>query len=257
MYFDDWFLINQIKKFLMADKEKSLSLVKLGFLVNLEKLTLCPSQTITYIWAVFLLNKGMVSPTLERILKIEQAIVLIKREPTAQNFLHLLGLMASCIELVPHVRLFMRPVQLHLLHYSRPVTRDLQATIPLSKHLESHLNWWQSRDNLLLGKPFRQQPNTNVLTTDASKRGYGGHLENLICQGTWSVQQKTLHINCLELEAVYLSVQHFLPQLRGQNVLIRSDNTTVVQYINKQGGTRSPRLCYQAWDLWKMAIGIV
>ena len=29
---------------------------------------------------------------------------------------------------------------------------------------------------------------------------------------------------------------------------------TVVQYINKQGGTRSPSLCCQAWHLWQVAI---
>jgi hypothetical protein len=26
------------------------------------------------------------------------------------------------------------------------------------------------------------------------------------------------------------------------------------KYINKQGGTNSPQLCYQVWDLWNMAI---
>ena len=55
-------------------------------------------------------------------------------------------------------------------------------------------------------------------------------------------------------------IQHFLPQLIGQIVLIRSDSMTVVQYISKQGGggggggARSPRLCYQTWKLWKIAI---
>ena len=84
-------------------------------------------------------------PTLERIVKIFQAIQLLKREPTAQNFLHLLGLMASCIEIVPHARLFMRPVQLHLLHYWRPISRDLQTKIPINSFLEDHLKWWKRK----------------------------------------------------------------------------------------------------------------
>ena len=42
--------------------------------------------------------------------------------------------------------------------------------------------------------------------------------------------------NFLELKAVLRSKQHFLPQLIGQNVLIRSNSLTVVQYINIQGG---------------------
>jgi hypothetical protein len=43
-------------------------------------------------------------------------------------------------------------------------------------------------------------------------------------------------------------VNHFLSQIKNQAVLIRSDNTTVVQYINKQGGTKSPQLCYLTWE---------
>ena len=71
--------------------------------------------------SIFPFRKGLSVSNLERIVKIFQAIQILKREPTAQNFLHLLGLMASCIEIVPHARLFMRSVQLHLLHYWRQI----------------------------------------------------------------------------------------------------------------------------------------
>ena len=33
-----------------------------------------------------------------------------------------------------------------------------------------------------------------------------------------------------------------------------SDRTRVVQYTLKDGGTRSPKLCYKAWELWQIAI---
>jgi hypothetical protein len=58
------------------------------------------------------------------------------------------------------------------------------------------------------------------------------------------------------MEAVMLSihVQHFLPKLVGKNVLIRLDNSTVVRYINKQGGTHSPQLCMRTWKLWQLAL---
>lgn len=35
------------------------------------------------------------------------------------------------------------------------------------------------------------------------------------------------------------STQFFLPDLRGHHILLRSDNVTVVAYINHQGGLRS------------------
>ena len=66
----------------------------------------------------FLLDKVLVCPTQERVVKIREVCMLVKQFPTAQNYLYLLGLMASCIELVPNARLFMRPIQLHLLHFS-------------------------------------------------------------------------------------------------------------------------------------------
>ena len=77
---------------------------------------------------------------------------------------------------------------------------------------------------------------------------------NQLFQGSWSVQDKKRHINQLEMKAVTLTVRHFLPQLRGHTVLIRSDNTTVVQCINKQGSTKSVQMCYQTWDLWHLAL---
>ena len=79
--------------------------------------------------------------TLERIVKKVQAIQLLKREPTAQNFLHLLGHMALCIEIEPHALLFMRPAQLHLLHYWRPISWDLQTKVPINFFLVDHLKW--------------------------------------------------------------------------------------------------------------------
>ena len=48
-----------------------------------------------------------------------------------------------------------------------------------------------------------------------------------------------LHINCLELKAVMAGLHNWVSVLQGHQVLIATDNTTVVSYINKQGGTYS------------------
>ena len=45
-----------------------------------------------------------------------------------------------------------------------------------------------------------------------------------------------------ELMAVFLTLKYFLPHLGGQHMLVKSDNSTVVAYVNHQGGTCSPRL---------------
>lgn len=137
--------------------------------------------------------------------------------------------MASCIDLIPNARLYMRPIQLHLLSFWKPVSQKFDVNIPFTQHLKSHLSWWKNGANTLKGRHFQQTKTNITITTDASKLGYGGFMGNQVFQGTWSSNQSKLHINWLELKAVYLTVNHFLSQIRNQAVLIRSDNTTVVQ----------------------------
>ena len=64
--------------------------------------------------------------------------------------------------------------------------------------------------------------------------------------GPWSLQKKSRHINCLELIAATLALKTFVKNKTGLFVLLRIDNTTVVAFINNQGGTVSEELI----DLW-------
>ena len=66
----------------------------------------------------------------------------------------------------------------------------------------------------------------------------------------WSRAWAKRHINWLELQVVWLTLKHFLPQLQGTAVDVISDNSTTVAYINKVGGTQSPSLCRLALDVW-------
>ena len=54
-----------------------------------------------------------------------------------------------------------------------------------------------------------------------------------------SEEERLLHINVLELHAIRLGLQAFLPRLSSWVVLVRTDDTTSMYYITKQGGTRS------------------
>jgi hypothetical protein len=58
----------------------------------------------------------------------------------------------------------------------------------------------------------------------------------------------------LELKAVHLALQEALHLIRGKVILVRSDNTTVISYINKQGGAHSAELCYLTWELYQWCI---
>ena len=79
--------------------------------------------------------------------------------------------------------------------------------------------------------------------TDASKEGWGAHLNERTARGHWSVPESKLHINYLELKAVFLALREFQDLCINNIVLVATDNTTVVAYINKEGGMRSGPLC--------------
>ena len=196
-YLDDWLALNQIRKYLLQDRAKCLNLLtSLGFIVNIEKSSLEPSQTITYIGGLFHLDQGLVFPTPERVQKLLSAVGNLSKtnKATAKDFLHLLGLIASCLELIPNARLYMRPVQLHLLSFWKPSSMRLETEIPVTQHLRSHLKWWLDIANITKGRSLQQRQTAVTITTDASKTGYGDYIGNQFVQGTWSVaQKKTAH----------------------------------------------------------------
>ena len=84
---------------------------------------------------------------------------------------------------------------------------------------------------------------------DASKEGWGAHLNEHTARGTWSLPESNLHINYLELKAVFLALKEFQSLCSSNIVLIATDNTTVVSYINKEGGMRSGTLCALLWRI--------
>ena len=205
---------------------------------------------------MFCLKEGIVRPTSERITKLLLGIEnVLKMESlaTARDFLHLLVIMASCIKLIPNASLFMRPIQLHLLSHWKTSSQILETNVPFSKHLKSLLKWWLNQENLNKGRAIIPWNTSITMTTDASKSGYGGHLSKKeTFQGIWSRKESLLHINVLEMEAVMLSIQHFLPKLVGKNVLITLGQFNCSK-IHKQ--TRhSPQLCMRTWKLWQLAL---
>ncbi len=105
-----------------------------------------------------------------------------------------------------------------------------------------------------LFKPFLP----HVLTTDTSSYGWGPVCSPLMARGLWSSDQSSLHINSLELGTVFLALKRFQRWLCGAHVLVQTDSTTVMQYLNRAGGTRSRCLDWRVRDiiLWCLSMRI-
>ena len=89
-----------------------------------------------------------------------------------------------------------------------------------------------------------------MIESDASTRGWGASCEGMQTGGPWSPEEKQWHINCLEALAAFHAVKCFVRDRKSITVLLRTDNTTAVAYVNKLGGTVSPKLNTIVRELW-------
>ena len=78
------------------------------------------------------------------------------------------------------------------------------------------------------------------------KKGWGAHLNEHIARGTWSIPESKLHINYLELKAVFLALKDLC---YDKIVLVAGNNTTMVSHLNKEGGMRSCPVFALLWRI--------
>ena len=227
----------------------------MGIVINDEKSDLVPSQSATYLGMTIDTVAAKVFPTLARVEKFlsvaEQFLTVAV--PPARLWQVLLGHLSSLEKLVPHRRLRMRSLQWHLKIHWSPESDPPYLPVPRSWEVEEDLSWWMVKDHLLLGVPFGTPALDLHLYSDASRSGWGTHLLDRSVSGVWSVQESSLHINLLEMKALFLALQSFQEMVTGHHVTAMCDNSTVVAYVNRQGRTVSDSLCSLTRQLlqWK------
>ena len=213
-----------------------------------KKSELKPTQVFSFVGYEYHLDSALVKPTQERWLKLQDLILHLKskRVLTARCLMSLIGLLTSTEKMVPEGLLHMRPFQFQgALEISsvagQPPSLDRSHCSPprlVAKSLK--------RDERC--RPSSQRPQYPTLYRRL-KRRLGRSLRPNSTKGLWSDREKRLHINVLELKAVSLALRDFKDQCQNQTVLVATDNSTVVAYIIKLGGTHSAEMCSLLWKI--------
>ncbi len=131
---------------------------------------------------------------------------------------------------------------------------DLEQDLPISDRIKGPLARWLVQYNLQ-----GCQYGSSDRSEDCDPTyGWGAHIDEWQTAGSWEKTLASKHINWLELEAVFRGLRVFIDLIRNSSVLVRTDNSTAVSYINKKGGTQSPSLCLLTWDImmWCMQNGV-
>ena len=212
--------------------------------MNLDKSELDPKQIFDFVGYQFDLRAGRVQPTPDRWQNLQDKILEIMSLPTCpvRQFMSLIGLLTATEKQVHLGRLHMRPIQWHLKQHWR-IPESLEKVIPIPSSLYPHLQWWLQEDNVLTGQLSHPIKHALQIFTDASKEGWGAHLNEHTARGTWSLPENKLHINYLELKAVLLALKEFQNLCADKIVLVATNNTTV------EGGMRSGTLCALLWRI--------
>ena len=253
-YLDDWLIKNLIHNRLITQTKICIQTIQsLGFLPNLKKSDLFPAQKFTFIGMEFLTQQNLVRVPADRVQNLILTIkkIMSTKHVSARTFLSLLGKLRAAADLVLLGRLHLHPLQMCLLSVWKPHILPLDHPISINGMIRSHLQWWINPIRFETGTSIHPPDPKFFLYTDASHYGWGAHLEptTLSFHGRWTENQSQLHINMLEMMAIRLALKQAKTFIHHSCIMISTDNTTVVSYINKQGGTHSPNLCVEVWKI--------
>ncbi|KAI2666099.1 ORF V: Enzymatic polyprotein [Labeo rohita] len=252
-YLDDWLLIAHSRDLLCEQRDLVFRhLSHLGLQVNQEKSKLSPVQRISFL-GVELDSVSMTARlTNERAQSVLKCLESFRHETAVplKTFQRLLGHMAAAAAVTLLGLLHMRPLQ-RWLHDRVPRWAWHRGTlrIGVSPQCRRLFSPWSDPAFLQAGVPLGQVSRHLVVYTDASSTGWGAVCNGQAASGSWTGPRLQWHINCLELLAVLLALRRFRPTLRHKHVLVRTDSTATVAYINRQGDLRSRRMSQLARHL--------
>ncbi|KAG2228482.1 hypothetical protein INT48_008098, partial [Thamnidium elegans] len=255
-YLDDWILAASSKELAMQQVQQVVDLLQhLGWIVNGKKSVLNPTQQLEHLGYILNTQTMTASLPLKKLRDIRRSIKQVLDKPHRQSprVIHSLTMriQAATFAIFP-ARLYTR----HLLYYKNQMVkndRDWDLPRPLDKASLDELNWWYLNLQKWNGRSLLPTTPTQTIFVDASNTGWGCSWKTYRAHGYWTTQEAAQSINWRELKAAHLALTTFqVPQ--NSTILIRTDNTTSLSYINKQGGTRSLPLMELATEVWNWCL---
>ncbi|XP_034567334.1 uncharacterized protein LOC117832353 [Notolabrus celidotus] len=244
-YIDDYLICSHSREQAIRDSAVVTGhLRNLGFNINWGKSRLQPSQYTEYLGLSINSLSYRVTLSEGRLMSLMHCLSLFEwgKVISFRLCLRLLGLMASVISVVPLRLLMMRDFQRWVSALRLCPRRHLSHRVKVTPTCLAALRPWRDAAALASDVALGTVSSRVTMTTDAYLSGWGATLSDRTVNGTWSPRLAQAHINVLELWAVFLALQHFLQFIQGHHVLVKTDNSTMVAYINRQGGTRSLQL---------------
>ena len=259
-YLDDIILIGESESQVESAVRATIqAFSELGFKIHFQKSEFKPTQKIKFLG--FTVNSTEMTIKLpdDKVQNIrEECVQLLNQpKPTVRHVAHVIGKLVSTFPAVQHGPLFYRNLEKDKISALRSNMGHYDRFMVLSKVSRNELEWWITNIQDAWAPVMRDKPNFEI-RTDASGSGWGATDMHTRTGGRWNdFELKKAHgnaINYLETLAVGLALKSFHIDTKNSHILIRTDNTTTVSYVNNMGGIKSPQCNEVAVDIWKWCL---
>ena len=252
-YLDDFIIIADSYESCLRDTQKCIAVLQnLGYIVNFEKSSLTPAQSIEHL--------GLVIDSVNMTVRITdtkcQNMISLCRQlrakshPTILEVAKVLGTMISYLPGLELGQMHYRQLEFCQKFALFRTRFDYSKTLQLTDAALKDILWWENNVSVQRTELIKSKP-TVFIETDSSNLYWGAKLVGgSSTQGSWNQVEQLDHINILELTAAKLGIQALCYDLTNVHIRVRSDNSTCVSYINKKGGSKSLKLNAISVDLW-------
>lgn len=251
-YLDDFWLMGQSYDRCLYNTTQTKKLItSLGFLINENKSSIIPNKLCTFLGFVLDSENFQITLPSEKIVRVKseiQKFLSIKR-CTIREFAQMVGLLVSVCPAVEYSWLYTKLFErVKYLNLKPDDNYDKFMNIP--SELLPDLRWWYDAIQVPFCK-IKHDTHDLEIFSDASNTGWGAACGSERASGLWSSQEKTQHINYLEILAAFLGLKVFAKNISNCQILLRIDNTTAISYINRMGGIQFPHLTDITRQLWQ------
>ena len=215
------------------------------------KSVLQPQQKIDFLGFVVDSITMTVTLTAAKAMKVRSACqnLLFQKTTTIHSVAQVIGFLVSSFPAVEYAEMQYRHLELDKISALPANKGNFDSIMALSFQSKTELTWWLN-NVLTAPKPISHGNRDLTLTTDASNVGWGAVCGDTSTGGFLSLEEQRYHINFLELNTVLLGLKSLCGGFSEKHILVQSDNTTTVAYLNAMGGIKSIPCNEMATMIW-------
>ena len=242
-FVDDSIVYSQTKDNLLKSIEVTQEvLTKAGFLINLEKSQLVPTQQIEFLGFYIDTVEFTVSITREKRKSIYTLVSNVLKNPSQKiSIRHLVKIIGKIVATFPaseEAPLHYRILDRFKVKCLKRHNNNWNARICLMHECLQELTWW--KNNIftdVMKKSLRDTKITARVYSDSSQHSFGGWYKQHNVSSRFSELQQKLSINTKELLAIYYTLSTFAKLLQNQGVLHFSDSQVACYCITSKGSS--------------------